>query len=1824
MYPLRVRRADTKQLLSLLLVLAIWANYFCLTGYARVSPADPPEARVSAPKGGPTADTAEDDSAAALPGDGADVQDGRARVSETFGKLPLRFEVNEGQSDSRVRFLSRGGGYNIFLTPSEAVIVLSRRAGAKAKRGGEPSARRQAAGESTVLRMSLVGANAGPKIVGVDELPGKSNYFIGDDPSRWQTGVAGYGGVKYEQVYPGVDLVYYGNQRLLEHDFVVAPGADPRAIKLRFGGARSLRTDRQGDLLVGVKGGELRQSRPVAYQLVEGRREEVAARYVLKGGGQVSFEVGDYDTSRPLVIDPVLLYSTYLGGTGSDSAAAVAVDSAGSAYVVGATASTNFPTASAMRATNAGASDVFVTKLAPDGRTLVYSTYIGGTSDDGGTAIVVDATGNAYITGGTASSGFPTVTPIQSRGGNQDAFVAKLNASGSALLYSTYLGGRADDSGGGIAIDSAGSAYVTGLTSATNFPLLGAIQTTNKGAADVFVTKLNPAGTALVYSTYLGGVNQDEGIDIAVDSSGNALLTGTTFSPDYPTANAFRQRAGGWEAFVTKLNAAGNGLVYSTYVGGATITDIFDFGEDGKGITVDSAGNAYVTGSCDTYDFPTVNARQPSNGGGFTDAWVGKFTPTGSPVFITFLGGNGSDDGEDIALDPSGNIFVTGVTATSGGFSSFPTANPIQSSNAGSNDGFVTKMTNDGLTLLYSTYVGGTDSDLPRGIAVDAGGNAYVAGSTSSTNFPTANAFQAASGTPDDAFVLKITNQSGYTISGRVTDDTGAGVAAAPVSLTGSQSSVAQTDANGNYSFGNLPAGGSYTLTPSKAAFTFVPASRSFSVLSADQTANFVIQIFRITGRVTDAAGAGMTSVTVTLSGAQSATAQTDSNGNYAFANLPVGNYTVTPSKTDPLLTYAFTPPSRSYTNMSSSQVADFTAAAFTQSTLYPVADAYVQDGTSANANFGTATSLGVRTDSAANTGNNRDAYLRFDLTAVPNNITSAKLRVYASLSTAGSAATSAYSVSSTNWVESGTGGITWNNKPARSSTALTGATATVNSTTLAAYDIDVTAYVKGEKSAGRDLVSLALHNPTATTINTTLNSREATANKPQLLVTTSTSNASPTVSLTSPANGSSFTAPANITVAATAADGDGSVSKVEFFAGTTLIGTATTSPYQITWPSVAVGSYQLTAVATDNLGATTRSGAVTVNVNPPNGLPSVSMASPVDGASFAAGSSLAVSANASDGDGTVSKVEFFAGATLVGTATSPTSGSLYSITWANVGPGSYALTAKATDNAGGSTTSAAVNISVVSQTGLSPTADAYVKDGTSATANFGTATDLQAQVSSTAGNNREAYIKYDLTSVSGITRAKVRLYGRLNDTSASNVNAAIYSVANTTWTETGITWNTKQPSGVSPLATATVTNNVAQWYEWDVTSYVKAEKAAGRNVVSFVVKGASNAATFVTFNSREATTNRPQLVLRTTQARNALLVASSATLGAGDAAVRTRLQNLGFTVTVLAATKATSVTGAEADGKSLVLISSTITATNVAAKFRNSVVPVVTWEFDLLDDMGMTGTVSGTDFGTSSTTQTQLAIANASHPLAAGLAAGNASVAGTATTFTWGKPNANAARVATLTTDATKFVIFGYDAGVAMPGLEAPARRVALFMTDTTAGSFTAGGNSLFDAAIRWAVETNTAPIINSLTPTSGPSGTSVTVRGVNFGATQGGSTLTFNGFVATPTSWSDGAVVAPVPQFATTGPVVVTAGGVASNGLVFAVGETDTDGDGLPDNWELQYFGNLAQGAGGDPDGDGVTNLQEYQQGRNPTKSALADTGDFVNLKVHTPLRP
>lgn len=652
-----------------------------------------------------------------------------------LNKLPLAFEKNQGQTGAQVKFLARTQGYTLFLTSVEAVLAMH-----------------HASAKSSVLRMKLLGANPAPNVSGVDEMPGKSNYFIGNDATKWHANVPMFAKVEYKSVYSGVDLVYYGNKRQLEYDFVVAPGADPRRIQLGIRGARKISRGEDGDLVLAMDdaGGEIRWHKPVAYQEKDGARQEIGAHYVVKGKDQVAFEVADYDPRRPLFIDP-LVYSTYLGGSGSDGGSGIAVDSAGNVYVTGETQSTNFPTVNPVQPAYAGGGgDVFVAKLNTAGSALVYSTYLGGSGFDYGSGIAVDSSGNAYITGGTASTNFPTMNPLQpaNAGGQGDSFVAKLNPAGSALVYSTYLGGSGLDQGNGIAVDNLGNAYVTGYTNSINFPTMNPLQPLYAGGTyDAFVAKLNPAGTAFVYSTYLGGSGTDSAVGIAADGSGNAYVTGGTSSTNFPTMNPFQpaNAGGSSDAFVAKLNPTGSALVYSTYLGGS--------GDDhGSGIAVDSTGNAYLEGATASTNFPTVNPLQPANGGGY-DILVAKLNPTGSAlVYSTYLGGNADDYGYGIALDSSGNAYVTGETQSI----HFPTVNALQPLYGGETDAFVAKLDPSGSALVYSTYLGGEDEDYGTGIAVDDSGNAYVMGGTESPDFPTMNPLQPAYGGNGDAFVAKI------------------------------------------------------------------------------------------------------------------------------------------------------------------------------------------------------------------------------------------------------------------------------------------------------------------------------------------------------------------------------------------------------------------------------------------------------------------------------------------------------------------------------------------------------------------------------------------------------------------------------------------------------------------------------------------------------------------------------------------------------------------------------------------------------------------------------------------------------------------------------------------------------------------------------------------------------------------------------------------------------------------------------------------------------------------------------------------------------------
>jgi uncharacterized repeat protein (TIGR01451 family) len=681
----------------------------------------------------------------------------KQRAIASYAKLPLHFEANQGQADEQVKFLARGSGYGLFLTSTESVLVLRK---PEAARAGEASCPRG------VLRLKLLGVNPLAAIEGREELPGKSHYFIGNDPKKWRTDVPQYARVNYRDVYPGVSLTYYGNQGQIEYDFVVSPGGDPKQIRLGIEGADEVRVDAEGNLVMSLPGGEVVEKAPVVYQEVDRTRKVVEGRFVLRGRGEVGFDVGRYEADRPLVLDPILVYSTYLGGSGADYGNGIAVDASGNVYVTGSTNSTDFPTANPLQSQcgscEIGGGDAFVVKLNASGSALVYSTYLGGNSSDQANGIAVDASGNAYVVGYTQSSDFPTANPLQAFGGEQDAFVAKLNAAGSALVYSTYLGGNIWESGLGIAVDASGNAYVTGSTASTNFPTVNPLQSECIAChygGDAFVAKLNAAGSALVYSTYLGGISLSEGRGIAVDASGNAYVTGV----------------GEGDAFVAKLNAAGSALVYFTYLGGSD-------SDTGQGIAVDASGNAYVTGHTYSTNFPTVNPLQAAHGGDFSDAFVAKLNAAGSAlVYSTYQGGNAPDEGSGIAVDASGSAYVTGSTAST----NFPTANPLQATIGGVYDAFVAKLNTAGSALVYSTYLGGNGFEHASGIAVDASGNAYVVGHTQSSDFPTANPLQASSnGGFWDVFVARISVSSSVDLFVTKTDGQATVGAGSPMTYT--------------------------------------------------------------------------------------------------------------------------------------------------------------------------------------------------------------------------------------------------------------------------------------------------------------------------------------------------------------------------------------------------------------------------------------------------------------------------------------------------------------------------------------------------------------------------------------------------------------------------------------------------------------------------------------------------------------------------------------------------------------------------------------------------------------------------------------------------------------------------------------------------------------------------------------------------------------------------------------------------------------------------------------------------------------------------------
>jgi hypothetical protein len=694
----------------------------------------------------------------------------RSHILDSYGNLPLWFEPNEGQADPQVKFLARGGGYALYLTPAEAVFVMNRR-----ESNGKTKSKKLKSNvtlcqhhQPEVLRLRLSGGNRKAVFEGMGKMEGLSHYFMGADPSHWRMGVAQYSKIMVRGVYPGIDMAYYGNQKKLEYDFVVAPGADPGVITFHPRGYQTVRVDRQGNLVFGMARENMRFGKPVLYQeqesIVKGGwktvKTLVEGRYTVKEDGLIGFEVGAYDKSRSLVIDPPLFYSTYLGGSGDDKGNAIAVDSSGNAYVTGQT-NGSFPTSSgAYQTIYGGGSDaVFVAKLNASGTTLLYSTYLGGSGDDYANGIAVDGSGNVYVTGQTTSGNFPTTSGAAQTlfGGSTNGFVTKLNAAGSSLLYSTYLGGDSDNYAQAIAIDGTGNAYVTGQTTSGDFPTTsGAAQTVFGGDQNVFVVKLNASGTAPVYSTYLGGSGADYAYGIALDGSQNAYVTGSTNSTDFPTTNGAYQSVygGGSDAvFVAKLNSSGTTFSYSTYLGGSVNDNAF-------GIAVDGSGNAYITGST-SGSFPTTGGayQETFNTNAADNAFVAELNFAGTIlVYSTYIGGSVDDYAQGIAVDSSGNAYVTGTTAST----DFPiTGDAYQTSYAGNGYAvFVSELNSAGSTLVYSTYLSGSPAsaadDQGNGIAVDSAGGIYVAGYTGGGFATTSGAAQTVFGGIEDAFAAKL------------------------------------------------------------------------------------------------------------------------------------------------------------------------------------------------------------------------------------------------------------------------------------------------------------------------------------------------------------------------------------------------------------------------------------------------------------------------------------------------------------------------------------------------------------------------------------------------------------------------------------------------------------------------------------------------------------------------------------------------------------------------------------------------------------------------------------------------------------------------------------------------------------------------------------------------------------------------------------------------------------------------------------------------------------------------------------------------------------
>ena len=1156
-------------------------------------------------------------------------------LDEAYGKLPMSFEPNVGQTDSSVRFLARGHGYSLFLSPRQATLSLQRYG-----KSGKIESR-------SAVRITVEGSSDSVAIEGEDLAEGKSNYFIGNNPEEWRTDIPNYRRVKYSSIYDGVDLVYYGNGRQLEYDFIVRPGRDPRQIKLKLEGVEHATVDQEtGDLVLETGSGTVRQLKPFVYQLSDGVRTEIASAYALKRDGEafdVSFNVAPYDTTKELVIDPILAYGTYLGGTAFDEGRSIAVDSAGNAYVVGTAASRDFPTTpgtikpALLPRTDAPNSfwyDAFVTKINPTGTALVFSTYFGGRNgNESGGGVALDPSGNVLIAGTTMSADLPTVNAYQSTfGGTDDGFAAKLNPTGSAIIFSTYLGGNNTDVGGSIAVNQlTGDAVFIGAASSGNFPTTPGVikpQLCNNTPGSCngifysgsYIVKLTSTG-GIVYSTLYDAAISD----VTLDSSDNAVVAGSAFTGAFTTPGSFQPiSSGGVDGYLARVNPTGTSVLFGTFIGGGLQSDRI------RAVVLDADQNICVAGTTENTAFPTTPGAFDTTFNGNHDGFITKFNAAGSSlIFSTFLGGTAKDEPFAVGLAANGDVFVAGETTSN---ASFPLRNPLLQ--LGSI--FAARLTADGAALVFSTFLGtGGAYDL----ATDASSNVYLTGHTTNvlvtpTAFQTTRAGGDVTTSIKDAFVVKIAptdeTVTMYSISGTVVDQNyGYNNNYAPIvaTLTGavSRSISLPYSSNGTstFQFGSLPAGGTYTLTVRKVGFATEPESVVFTNLGANQFADFTLlrnqepesiitspqygQQFNVGSSVTIQATAtdpdnhaiSRVEFIAYSTATGSVPLGTDTTAPYEFTwnNLPIGTWALYAQPYDELGLRGDTQ------NVVHIQVVDPTGAnvvitsptdgqTFAEGSYIPISVSVsssvnlveVRDQNNALVAWLTSSPWStqwrvMQTGSYTLTAKARTQAGQ-EATSAPVNIVVTPInhritgRVIDNLTTTGIANVTVNLTSPTN--------------PNITAQAVTDSSGNYVFTGLGTTPNDgvvITPATPGYTvdPPSRSIVYLGY-------IEWTNQNFWATA-QTQI-----------TVDMTSPTDGQEFTAPATIDLAASASSEAGSITRVEFYrrnnnGSATLIATDTAAPYQTQLTGVGVGTYRYFARATDSTNAVAESDPVLVNV---------------------------------------------------------------------------------------------------------------------------------------------------------------------------------------------------------------------------------------------------------------------------------------------------------------------------------------------------------------------------------------------------------------------------------------------------------------------------------------------------------------------------------------------------------------------------------------------------------------------------------------------------